>query len=66
MSNECCGRCMFIHRMKHNLEKGKGFQESYACDVLMHRDDGEDGWIQEVTPQGMCEMFKEKFEYDNN
>ena len=57
---ECCNNCEFMHRLKHNFEQGKGFHESYACDVLMHIDDGTDGWIQEVCPQDMCEMFTHK------
>lgn len=57
---ERCNNCIYFHRLKHNFQVPKGFEESHACDVLMHIDDGDEGWIQEVTPDGMCEMFTEK------
>lgn len=67
MSKECCENCKFYHRLKHNFQKGKGFQESYACDVLMYLPDSKhtgdfnvDPWIQEVDTHGMCEMFTRK------
>lgn len=61
---ERCENCVYFHRLKHNFQKGKGFVESFACDVLMHIDDGSDGWIQEVEPYGRCEMFT-KWEVGN-
>ena len=36
MSEECCEKCLYYQRLKHNYQKGTGFQESHACDVLMH------------------------------
>lgn len=59
MMEECCNNCEFMHRLKHNLTE-KGFKESFACDVLLHIADGDEGWIQECTPHGMCEMYTEK------
>ena len=65
-NEERCEKCIFFHRLKHNFQKGKGFQESYACDVLMHLPDSKHTgdfnvapWIQEVDTHGMCEMFTE-------
>lgn len=60
MSNECCAKCRYIHRLKHNFEQGVGFKESFACDVLVNIKDGEPGWIQETEPYSRCEMFEEK------
>ena len=66
MDNECCAKCRFFHRLKHNFQVGKGFEESYCCDVVMHLPRSEskiddcEPWIQEVTPDSMCEMFWEK------
>ena len=63
--NECCENCMYFHRLKHNFRQGIGFELGNCCDVLMHLDDGEEGWIQQVPYSGMCEMFKGK-ENDNS
>lgn len=61
MSNECCAKCRYYHRLKHNFKVGVGFEESYCCDVLMHfPEEGTWVWIQEVTPQDRCEMYEEK------
>lgn len=57
MSEECCEKCLYYQRLKHNFQKGTGFQESHACDVLMYIPDKSFGWIQEVEPQDRCEMF---------
>ena len=56
---EKCSNCIYFHRLKHN-HSSVGFVESHACDVLLHIDDGGEGWIQEVHPDGMCEMFTER------
>lgn len=53
---ECCSECKYFHKLKHNFKQGEGFEESYCCNVLVHGD----GWIQEVTPTSMCEMFTRK------
>ena len=61
MDNECCAKCKYYHRLKNNFKVGEGFEESHCCDVLLHlpKDESE-GWVQEVTPQNRCEMYKEK------
>lgn len=61
MDNECCAKCKYYHRLKNNFKVGEGFEESHCCDVLLHlpKDESE-GWVQEVTPQDRCEMYKEK------
>ena len=53
-----CKNCKYFHLLKHNFKQGQGFEQSYACNVLLHMDG--DGWIQEVTEDSMCEMFTEK------
>ena len=60
MKKECCEKCRYYHGLKHNFKKGKGYEESHCCNVLMYLDDSEDGWIQETEPQSMCEMFTER------
>lgn len=52
---ERCEICKYYHPLKHNFQIGKGYEESYCCDVLF-RQYG-DGWILEVDPNGMCEMY---------
>ena len=59
-SNECCEKCKFIRRLKHNFTRGNGFEESYCCVVYeYYRDpiDRAEGWVQEVGLDGMCELF---------
>ena len=56
--SDCCENCIYCHRLKHNFEVGKGFEESLACDVLLHLDG--DGFIVETSKNEMCEMFTEK------
>lgn len=58
VKTDCCVNCKYYHRMKHNFEVNKGFEESHCCDVLMKGEPG--GWIQEVAPNDMCEMFTRK------
>ena len=53
-----CAKCKYYHVLKHNFVIGKGFEKSHCCDVLLHSD-GE-GWVQEVEPSGMCEMFERR------
>jgi len=53
---ERCWNCRHFHKMKHNFKTGIGFEESYACNVLLNGGEGE-GWIQETSPDYMCEMF---------
>jgi len=54
---ERCELCRNYHRLKHNFTRGEGFEESHCCDLWGN---DEDGWIQEVTPNGMCEMFQRR------
>lgn len=56
-----CENCRWFHRLKHNFKVGKGFEKGYACDVLLHTEESDgEGWIQEVVPDEMCEMFEER------
>lgn len=57
-----CELCKYYKRLKHNFRKGEGFELSYCCDVLYHLDDNEGAWVQEVTPEDMCEMFTRRAE----
>lgn len=59
MQEERCEICKWYHKLKHNFERGEGFTESHCCDVLLHISE-EDGWVQEVNPNGMCEMFEQE------
>ena len=67
---ECCANCAYFHRLKHKFVKCKGFEESYCCDVIMHLPKSDnlvdvcEPWIQEVEPDGMCEMFEEREKND--
>lgn len=54
---ERCELCKHFHRLKYDFQCGVGFKESYCCDVLLHIDDDDEGWVQETDPNGMCEMF---------
>ena len=62
MNNERCELCRNYKRLKHNFTRGKGFEESYCCDLF---GDEKGGWIQEVTPDGMCEVFSRKVQWMN-
>lgn len=55
---ECCKNCINFHRLEHNFKVGKGYEESYACDMLLQFEDGD--LIVEVSEDGMCEMFTAK------
>lgn len=59
MDNVRCENCKFFHKLKHNFQQDKGFEKSFACDVLLHFDEDE-GWIQQIEPGDHCEMFAEK------
>ena len=59
MSNECCTNCKHFHRLKYNFKVGEGFQESFACDALLHLPDSDSkAWIQEVKPEDRCEFWE--------
>ena len=54
--DERCENCKYFCRLKHNFQVGRGFEDAYACFVMMHGK----GWMQEVKPNEMCEMFVKK------
>ena len=55
---ERCELCKHFKRLKHNFKRGKGFENSYCCDVLFNLpEDDTEAWVQEVPPRGMCELF---------
>ena len=51
--SERCKDCIHCHKLEHNFEVGKGYDESLACDVLHDL-------IVETTEDDMCEMFDGK------
>lgn len=61
MDNECCAKCRYMHRLKHNFKVSEGIEESYCCDVLLHLpEDESEVWVQETSPEDICEMFEGK------
>lgn len=69
--DERCEKCKYFHKLKHNFQVGKGFDESFACDVWLHVADengkiSEDAWIQETEPNAMCEMFDRRSDATDN
>ena len=59
--NECCGNCIYFHRLKKDFVKGVGFKESFCCDVLLHFDkDDEHTFVLETEKDGICEMYRGK------
>lgn len=54
-----CQECRYFHVLKHNFEKGKGYTESYCCDVMLHVDKQDVGWVQEAKPNDRCELFSD-------
>lgn len=54
---EKCEYCKFFHRLKHNFERGKGFEESHCCTAWIELEPILDSWVQEVTANEMCELF---------
>ena len=68
--NERCENCKFFHKLKHNFQVGKGFEESFACNVMISIPDENGktettGWIQEVSPSDFCELFTANWGADN-
>lgn len=52
-----CGECIYCVKLKHNFEKGSGFEISSCCAAFI-RDD--EGFVFEVDPDiGYCELEKE-------
>ena len=65
-ANKTCFNCRYSHRLKHNYVKGKGFEESYCCDVIRYLPDNNgEYWIQEVSPNDICEMYEEGCKFEN-
>lgn len=58
--NEQCSECRFYHRLKHNFELGKGFEESHCCTVWIELEPILDSWVQEITADDICELFTRK------
>ena len=56
MKIERCQNCKYFRDLKHNFKTGQGFEKSHACVVWEYCDDSV-GWIQQVDPDDMCEMF---------
>ena len=54
---ERCELCKHYYKLEHNFRQYKGFEKGYCCTVF-YPDPG--GWILEVEPNGMCEMFEEE------
>ncbi len=54
---ERCENCKYFRRLKHNFEYDVGYEESHCCVMFYHE---KNGFILEVTPDGMCEMFTTK------
>ena len=52
---ERCELCKFYRRLKHNFERGKGFEESHCCVIFEQENE-----VLEVAPTSMCEMFTRK------
>ena len=59
---EKCENCKHFKKLKHNFTRMYGFELSHCCDVLYSF--GDDGWVQEVSPNDMCEMFSSLSEPD--
>ena len=59
MTETKCSNCKYFRKLKHNFERGKGFDEDYCCVVweYVDVDDAGERWVQEVGKNSMCEMF---------
>ena len=62
--DDCCEKCKYFRKLKHNFTHDYGFEDSYCCVVWEYYKDplDDDGTIciQEVGPDGMCELFDDK------
>ena len=58
---EKCSNCKYYHMLKHNRVIGKRHEISHCCDVLLHieKEDAHT-FILEVSPDDVCEMYKER------
>ena len=53
MMEERCANCKYIRELKHNFQKGKGYETSHCCVAI-------DEMITEVRNNDMCEVYAEK------
>ena len=64
MTEPRCADCRFFHKLKHNFEVGKGFEESHCCTIMIEHDFEPSvkdiTWVQEVEEDSRCEMFTKK------
>ena len=64
MTEPRCVDCRFFHKLKHNFEVGKGFEESHCCTIMLEHDFEPSvkdiTWVQEVEEDSRCEMFTER------
>jgi hypothetical protein len=61
MTEPRCVDCRFFHKLKHNFEVGKGYEESHCCTIMLEHETPQDiTWVQEVEENSRCEMFTEK------
>lgn len=58
---EKCSNCQYYHMLKHNRVVGKRYEVSHCCDALLHIDKKDaHTFIIEVSPDDMCELYKER------
>ena len=58
---EKCENCKYFHRLMHNFKLGSGFERSFACDELFHREGIKEPFLQEVKdPERKCKMYEPK------
>lgn len=57
-----CKNCKCFHRLKHNFEVGKGYEESSCCVALARMNDDYGFFVMQVDENGFCEMYMEREE----
>lgn len=50
-----CAECVWFSDLRHNFQKGRGFEESFCCIAFVVN--FREAYITEVQPDDMCEMF---------
>jgi hypothetical protein len=61
MTEPRCADCRFFHKLKHNFEVGKGYEESHCCTIMLEHETPQDiTWVQEVEEDSRCEMFTDR------
>ena len=38
MTEPRCADCRYFHKLKHNFEVGKGYEESHCCTIMLEHD----------------------------